>query len=142
MPTLIQSLHGHDLGHLRIIAEHWGVELNAPNARTGLAELTQAILDQSLVAEITAALSPDAQSALRLLLNSDGRLPWPQIARSFGDLRQIGPGRRDRERPDRDPISSVEELWYRAFIARAFFDTASGAQEFAYIPDDLLPFVA
>ncbi|MFN2235819.1 MAG: helicase-associated domain-containing protein, partial [Anaerolineales bacterium] len=139
MPTLLQSLHGHDLGHLRIIAEHWGVELNAPNARTGLAELNKAILDPSLVTEISAALSLDAQSALRLLLSSDGRLPWPQFTRSYGDLRPIGPGRRDRERPDRSPISPVEELWYRAFIARAFFDTSAGAQEFAYIPDDLLP---
>jgi hypothetical protein len=142
MPTLIQSLHGHDLGHLRIIAEHWGVELKAPNARSGFAELTQALLDQSLVVEISAALSPDALSALRLLLNSDGRLAWAQFIRSYGDLRSIGPGRRDRERPDRSPISPVEELWYRAFIARAFFDTASGAQEFAYIPDDLLPLLA
>ena len=107
MPTLTQSLHGHDLGHLRIIAEHWGLELVAPDARNALAELTQALLEQSLVAEITAALSPDAQNALRSLLKSDGRLPWPQFTRSFGDLRPIGPGRRDRERPDRDPISPV-----------------------------------
>ena len=33
MPTLAQSLHSHDLGHLRIIAEHWGIELAAPDTR-------------------------------------------------------------------------------------------------------------
>jgi len=29
-------------------------------------------------------------------------------------------------------------LWYRALLARSFFDTPQGMQEFAYIPDDLL----
>ena len=139
MPTLDQSLYSHDLGHLRIIAEHWGVELTAPDARSALGELTEALLDQSLIAEIIAALSADGQSALKMLIKSDGRLPWPQFTRNYGELRPIGPGRRDRERPDREPISPAEELWYRAFVARAFFDTPSGAQEFAYIPDDLIP---
>ena len=69
MPTLAQSLHGHDLGHLRIIAEHWGVELTALDARTALGELTEALLDRSLIAEIIAALSTDAQNALKMLLN-------------------------------------------------------------------------
>jgi hypothetical protein len=32
-------------------------------------------------------------------------------------------------------------LWYRAFVARAFFDTQAGPVEFAYIPDDLLPLI-
>ena len=109
MPTLAQSLHGYDLGHLRIIAEHWGVELSAPDARTALGELTDALLDRSLVAEIIAALSTDAQSALNMLLNIEGRLPWFQFTRNYGELRPIGPGRRDRERPDRKPISPAEE---------------------------------
>jgi hypothetical protein len=32
-------------------------------------------------------------------------------------------------------------LFYRALLARAFFDTDKGPQEFAYLPDDLLPMV-
>jgi len=31
-----------------------------------------------------------------------------------------------------------KSLWYRALLARAFFDTPGGPQEFAYIPTDLL----
>jgi len=141
MPTLAQSLHNHDLGHLRILAEHWGIELTAPDVRTALADLTAALLDATLVSEIILALSSESQKALETLVKNEGRLPWPQFIRSFGDLRAVGPGRRDRERPDREPISSAEELWYRALVARAFFDTSSGAREFAYIPDDLLPLI-
>jgi hypothetical protein len=141
MPTLAQSLLNHDLGHLRIIAEHWGIELSAPDARTALAALTDSLINEEIITEIVLALSADARNALKILLNSDGRLPWPQFTRRFGELRAVGPGRRDRERPDRKPISTAEELWYRALIARAFFDTASGAMEFAYIPDDLRPLI-
>jgi hypothetical protein len=137
MPTLTQSLNNQDFGHLRIIAEHWGIELRALDARAGLPELAEALLDSALLNEIVAALSDDSKLALNTLLENDGQLPWPQFTRSFGELRSMGPGRRDRERPDRRPISPAEEIYYRALVARAFFDTASGAQEFAYIPDDL-----
>ncbi len=33
-------------------------------------------------------------------------------------------------------------LFYRGFLAKAFFDTDKGAQEFAYIPDDLLELIS
>jgi hypothetical protein len=141
MPTLAQSLHSHDLGHLRILAEHWGVELRAPDARRALKELEKTFLDAVLVSEIVLALSDEGQAALGRLIKNRGRLPWSQFTRDFGDLRAVGPGRRDRERPDRTPISAAEELWYRGLIARAFFETSSGAQEFAYIPDDLGPLI-
>ena len=137
MPTFAQSLLSHDLGHLRIIAEHWGVELNAPDTRSALHQLSEALLEPKLIAEIYAALTPQAQNALKALLENEGRLPWAHFTRNFGEVRAMGPGRRDRERPDRDPVSAAELLWYRALIARAFFDTSTGAQEFAYIPDDL-----
>jgi hypothetical protein len=64
-------------------------------------------------------------------------MPWTQFIRRFGPMREMGPGRRDRERPDHHPVSIAESLWYRAFIGRAFFDSARGAEEFAYIPTDL-----
>jgi hypothetical protein len=64
-------------------------------------------------------------------------MPWVNFARRFGEVREIGAGRRDREQPHLHPSSSAEILWYRALLARSFFDTEKGPQEFAYIPDDL-----
>ena len=49
----------------------------------------------------------------------------------------MGPGRRDRERPDLDPVSTAEILFYRAIVGRAFFETPDGGEEYAFIPDDL-----
>ena len=141
MPDLAQSLAGQDLGHLRILADAWGLELLAPDARKGLLLLTRQILVPELVSEVVEALPLPARQALQSLLAADGRLTWTGFVRRHGEVREMGPGRRDRERPDRDPISVAETLWYRGLIGRAFFETASGLQEFAYIPDDLLPLI-
>ncbi len=141
MPTLLQSLQGRDLGHLRIVAELWGVELTASQADLALQELTAALLDPGLVAEMVGALPEEARSALRALAEAGGRLPWAAFTRRFGEIREVGPARRDRERIYLQPISAAEVLFYRAFLARAFFDAPSGAQEFAFVPDDLLNLV-
>ncbi len=53
----------------------------------------------------------------------------------------MGAAKRDREKPYLNPVSACEALYYRALLFRAFFSTDKGPQEFAYIPDDLLPVV-
>ncbi|MBN1668835.1 MAG: helicase-associated domain-containing protein [Anaerolineales bacterium] len=138
MPTLTQSLAGQDLGHLRILADHWGLELLAPDARQGLLVLAKGILQPELVQEVVETLPVQAQQALQALRASAGRLTWKRFVRRYGEVREMGSGRRDRERPDRAPVSVTEVLWYRGLIGRAFFETPNGPQEFAYIPDDLL----
>ncbi|MGA2490401.1 MAG: helicase-associated domain-containing protein [Anaerolineales bacterium] len=137
MPTLLQSLQARDLGHLRIVAGLWGMELASSENEAALKNLTAALLDPDLVHEIVDSLSAQAQSALETLTEAGGKIPWAAFARQFGEIREIGPGRRDREQVYLNPVSIAETLFYRAFLARAFFDTPNGAQEFAYIPEDL-----
>ena len=139
MPSLEQSLHGYDIGHLRILAERWGVELAATETDAARKELAESLLDKSLVREMYDALPEEARAALDALLRGKGRLPWAFFTRRFGEVREMGAGRRDREAPHLNPVSAAETLFYRAFLARAFFDTPDGPQEFAYIPDDILP---
>jgi len=141
MPDLKQSLLDHDLGHYRIIAEHWGVPLDAPDTRSALKALVMGLLDSDLISEIIEALPEKAIQALKSIQEKNGRVPWHQFTRNFGEVREMGPGRRDRERPDREPASTVEILWYRALVGRAFFDTSRGTEEFAYIPTDLLALI-
>lgn len=136
MPGLAQSLEGQDLGRLRILAELWGIELRAPDVRSALQQLEE-LLPQA-VADRLAALPTEAQRALAALSAQAGRLPWGQFARSFGELRELGPARRDKEQPHLHPTSATEELWYRGLLGRAFFDTPEGLREFAYVPDELL----
>ncbi|MBU2610851.1 MAG: hypothetical protein KJ606_07900 [Chloroflexi bacterium] len=141
MPDLLHSLQSRDLGHLRIVASLWGVELTAAETDAALTELAAALLDSALVREILDALPAEACSALDALVTDGGRIPWATFARRFGQIREVGAGHRDREQVYLHPISAAEMLFYRALLARAFFDTPGGAQEFAYIPDDLLPLI-
>lgn len=138
MPELLYRLRSHDLGFLEIVAEFWGLELQAPDVRSALPFLTKAMLDQRMVEEVVEALPKQARHALDLLLQNDGKIPWSGFVREFGELREVGPGKRDREKPYLEPISSTEILWYRGLIGREFFQHEGEAQEFAYIPDDLL----
>jgi len=141
MPDLITSLLNHDLGHLRIIAGLWGLELEFNETDAAREELSASLLDFELVAELMDSLSPTAQTAVTTLANSDGRIAWSTFTRQYGDIREMGAGKRDRERPHLKPASIAEALFYRGLLARAFFDTEKGPQEFAYIPDDLLSLI-
>ena len=142
MPKLTQSLQDYDLGGLRILATSWGLELNATTVREALDRLIPELSNPQLVSEILDTLSNDARQALDDLLRNGGRLPWPQFTRQYGKVREMGPGRRDREHPYLEPVSPAEILWYRALVARAFFDTQAGPEEFAYIPDDFLALIS
>lgn len=138
MPDLLHSLLKQDIGHLRIIAEFWGLELDSITADDAREELSASLLDAELASELMDSLSPQADSALHALVEEGGRIPWATFTRKYGDIREMGAGKRDRERPHLKPASTSETLYYRGLLARAFFDTDKGPQEFAYIPDDLL----
>lgn len=141
MPDFSASLHKQDIGHLRIIAGFWGLELESTDSDSALEELCASLLDLEAVTETIDILPAEARSALNVLVASDGKMEWPIFARKYGEIREMGAGRRDRERPHVKPISTSEILFYRGFLAKAFFDSGKGAQEFAYIPEDLLELV-
>jgi hypothetical protein len=138
MPDLLASLLLHDFGHLRILAELWGLELDSRERDAAADELVASLLDPELARETMDILPADTRAALNTLLAASGRLPWAEFARRFGEIREMGAGKRDREHPHRKPVSAAEMLFYRGFLAKDFFNTDKGAQEFAYIPDDLL----
>jgi len=138
MPDLFDSLLKQDIGHLHIIAELWGLDLKSIDADAAREELSASLLEPGPLAELIETLSPEADSAITALVNSGGRIPWPTFIRKYGDIREAGAGKRDREKLYLKPASAAEVLYYRGLLARAFFDTQKGPQEFAYIPDDLL----
>jgi hypothetical protein len=142
MPDLFHSLLKQDIGHLRIIAELWGLELASTESEAALDELVVSLLKPGLLTELIDALSPEANSAINTLVSSGGRIPWPMFTRKYGDIREAGAGKRDREKLYLQPGSATEILFYRGLLARAFFDTKKGPQEFAYIPDDLLGLIS
>jgi hypothetical protein len=138
MPTLIQSLQNRDIGHLRIVARLWGIELSTSDPDAVLNEISSSLHEPALIAEVVGSLTVEALSALDALRKAGGKLPWAAFSRRFGEIRDVGPGKRDREQFFLHPDSAAEILFYRALLARAFFELPAGSQEFAYIPDDLI----
>jgi len=141
MPDLYHTLLKYDLGHIRIIAGSWGFELDSSDADSAAEELSASLLDFEAVRETIDILSADARAALFSLVESGGKIEWASFARKFGEVREMGEAKRDRERPHLRPTSLAENLFYRGLIAKAFFDTDKGAQEFAYVPEDLLEII-
>lgn len=138
MPDLMHRLSTHDLGFLNIVAEFWGLDLQAPDVKSALASLVSRLKEASLVAEIVDSLTEDVRQALDALIANEGWMSWSRYTGQFGTMREMGPGRRDREKPYLDPVSPVEALWYRGLIGRDFLRREGLLQECAYIPDDLL----
>lgn len=137
MLTLEQSLHTQDLGYIQIVAELWEASVDASGLQDAILSLTPRLLEQTRLNEMLQKLPQEGREALDDLLRNQGMLPWSLFTRRHGEVREMGPARRDRERPHLHPISAAETLWYRALIGRAFFDSPQGPQEFAYIPRDL-----
>ncbi len=141
MPDLYHTLLKYDIGYLRIVAELWGLELESQEFAAAAEELSASLLDLEAVTETIDILSPEARAALDALVTANGKMEWALFARTYGDIREMGPGKRDRERPYLKPTSSSEHLFYRGLLAKAFFESSKGSQEFAYIPEDLLEIV-
>ena len=141
MQTLIRTLQDQDLGHLRVVSELWGFDPPSGAAPVAARELAGRMLDPAAMGEMLASLPSEARQVIEALTAQRGRLPLADLTRRFGPLREVGPGRRDREKPWRSPVSPVEMLWYRGLLARAFGDTPTGPCEFGFIPSDVLALV-
>lgn len=137
MTDLRQSLIKSEFSFLKVIAEKWELPFDAPDARQGLDLLVDTLFASNKLAELENILSEDEKKALIWLDDRNGRETWDHFTRKFGEIREIGAGKLDRERPDQEPISPVEGLWYRALIRRGFFESDTGLLEFAFIPDDV-----
>src|SRR5512146_2902789 len=120
MPDLLQSLQHHDIGFVRIVAGLWGMDLRSQDLDEANGELIASLLDAELAAEVLTALNPPARSALAALTAAGGKIPWAAFARQFGPVREMGAGKRDREKPYLEPASASEALFYRALLFRAF----------------------
>lgn len=138
MQDLFKSLQDRDIGHLKVIAEIWGLELPTGTSLETAKFLADSLSSPEFIAELNDSLPIKTKDLLHYLLENEGRGLLPDLVRRFGEIREMGPGRRDRFKPWRDPVSPVEDLWYRGLCGRAFVDTPGGAQEILFIPNELV----
>jgi hypothetical protein len=108
MTDLRQSLSKADLGHLKVVAEGWGLNLTAPDARGALTQLVDHLHGSEILNDLRKVLSLKDQEALLWLDTQGGKALWDHFSRRYGDIREMGTGKLEREEPFRDPISPAE----------------------------------
>lgn len=138
MPTIKQTMPAGDLNYYRVIAAFWGFELSYPEPERALSELIENMCDFEHLNGVIEGLDEPALEALNELFNRGGKIPFTQFQRKFGGLREVGAGRRDRERYYDSPISTTEVLYYRGLIGKGFLKTGSDQIEQIFLPDEIL----
>src|SRR5688500_15248286 len=138
MPTLARAFIDYDLDLLQTIASLWDVDLVSIDRNAAAEEVAVALSRPEAVSELWSHLGENDQRALHDLQAHEGRIPFAHFTRRYGELRPMGPARRDREKPWLTPSGVTESLYYRGLIVRAFEQTPSGTQEHIFIPSDIL----
>lgn len=138
MPKLSQSLSKYDLGFLRIVCQLWGFDHLPKDKKTAIQQLSAWMIDLQNIQRILDSLPSDARAALEDLIAHQGRLPSAVFSRKYGEIRQVGAGKRDREAIFLSPQSASERLYFLALIFQDFFEKDQALEEFFYVPDDLL----
>ena len=139
MPDFFQLFPPQDPNLLRIVAGFWHLELLGENPHTWAEQISATMSDPAARGEVLDALPPQAIAAFQSLVSRQGNRSWPEFAREFGEIRDMGTGKRDRERPHENPASTSEALHYRGLIGRAFLPEGGVLREFICIPVELLP---
>ncbi len=137
MPTIKNLLHSHDADVQRTILTRWGFDLHGDITIQNLKVYAAAAVQEGAILEIIQTLPVDAKACLRDLMRNGGKIPWSQFSRSYGDIRVMGAGKRERIHPDREPVNPSEVLWYSGLMGKAFFNTKPEPIEYAYIPDEI-----
>lgn len=137
MYSLHQALLEHHLIVLRVLGEWYELDLVGQDNEGCARALAAALLEVDFEEDLL-YLQPDEVDALRALVSENGQLPVATFGRSYGEVRQMGPGKLDREQPWLNPATPAEALWYRGFLYRGFDETDDGLVEYYYIPEELL----
>ena len=82
-------------------------------------------------------LDDEQRGAMQILLGSGGTMPTAKFYHLYGEIREMGPGRLEREKPYLDPVSVAEALYYRGLIAKSYEEAKAGPQAVIYVPSDL-----
>ena len=137
MRDLETALEDHDLVTLRVIGDWWELDLTGADKPACVRALRERLQQVDIELELN-YLPPEEASALQAVVEAGGQMPVGAFARQFGDVRQMGPGRLEREEPWLAPDNPAEALWYRGLLYRAFDDADDNGNlvEYYYVPDE------
>src|SRR5213080_492325 len=127
MQDLTRTLLDYDVELLRVIANRWYVDLDTRDPKEAPVTLAQAMLRADKVNDAWDRLTDEQRGALQTLLGAGGKMAAVVFARMFGEIRPMGPGKMEREKPYLNPVSLVEALYYRGLVAQTFGEGIKGS---------------
>ncbi|MCB9437903.1 MAG: helicase-associated domain-containing protein [Anaerolineales bacterium] len=134
MRNLREALKDHDPHLLEVIANRWDVDLG----KDAVENLAVVMLDPARAASEWERLKDNERGAVQMLIAArNNKMPTSQFSRLFGEIRQMGPDKRQREKPHLDPTGPAETLYYRGLLHMGFDESKQGLQSFVYVPLDL-----
>lgn len=136
MRDLDSALEDHDLVTLRVIGDWWELDLIGADKPACVQALSERLRQIDLALELN-YLPPEEAAALQAVIRAGGQMAVGAFMRQFGDVRQMGPGRLEREEPWLAPENAAEALWYRGLLYRGFDDADDSGNlvEYYYVPD-------
>lgn len=138
MHTLVQMLQESDAALLPILAQRWGVSVSKKaKADTVIASLEAAMLDPAGAEKMYDSLNDKERGVLQTLLGSGKRMAMPLFSRLYGEIRKMGAGAIEREKPHENPVSAAESLFYKGLIGQRNDKIGGGLGPVIYVPDDL-----
>ena len=140
MPSVKKMLQPYDLDLISRICSFWGVDSSNMDISAAVQSLHEAMQDENLIREVIESMPIAGREAWEFLAVNPQKVTWAQFIRKYGEIREYGPAKRERENPELHPVSTAEILWYRGLIGRAFMNLPPEPREFVFIPDDLLKY--
>ena len=137
MHPLEHALRDYDPVMLSVIAARWDVDLESHSVTDIRGVLLNAMRDPAACEATWDRLDDEQRGAMQILLGSGGTMPAAKFYRLYGEIREMGPGRLEREKPYLDPVSVAEALYYRGLIAKSYEEAKAGPQAVIYVPSDL-----
>lgn len=139
LQELLESLEQHPVPVLRAIAASHDLDVTTVLRDDLPRTLAARLLDSATIANTLDRLTEAERTVLDRLIAEGGAMPAHRVQREYGGVRELGPGRLERERPWDDPISPTERLWYLGLLYPGFGVLGSFRGRVYYIPSDLLP---
>ncbi len=141
MPKLEHLLREHrEL--LPILAERWGVKTTKRSTdETLIAGLLVAMLDPSRLEAVYDGLDAKARGVLQSLVGAKptrNQMAAAIFGAMNGQVRKLGPGAIERDKPHETPKTTAETLHYWGLVGFTNLPQPNGSlNKVAYIPDDL-----
>jgi hypothetical protein len=138
MQKLQEALQSYDTHLLQIIANRWDVDIDTKAPRQAAKQLAAAMLDSAHIAAEWERLQDHERGALQMLSAAPaGKMTRSKFERLYGQIRQVGPDKRKREKHHLEPNGPGEILHFRGLLYLGFDEGKTGVEPFVYIPSDL-----